>query len=687
MQGTIPTNPVDSLTPFEKISAVQDEQLPDDPNAKDKGEDYENFFTFQKAKPYLTTLINDFKKIKEIAKANRERRKLDVNTKEEIAAGRIKPSDLIIPMRVIDEAIAREKPQLMGYLQQSRRLVIFSDVKHPADKHDQLENAFTRGMQYKGWINAHTKVIDGAQLHGWDWSETLYDKSKPLACSVEHVGFDRLIFPLGSEDIQCSARIMREYNWTKNQFTKAVKDNAFVKDQVDKCLAFNSQTGTEAPAQKDRTFTVYKLYFKWEEIVYVGWFSLEACDDWLQVPKKLYNGVDKAVQVPVEPDPMQIMEASVAGIPLPPTYTTQWVPVEETEYPVNLYLYETTEQEEIVATQGRAFKDKYKQEAMTAGWSSFMNGHNRATWIMGAKAEADGKPANQVQNIEIKDGAIVPFNVAWKTMPYPDPSMLQALTALDVKNAASQGQMTYVTQNKSSGARTTKAEVESAEQTEAEQGSVNITNFADYVRQTYDRGWKIVQSQAMQDTVPLYGQVVEEPANPTTESVDSDSEDLFINDKAIVGRKYEVKPAGDVDYVARRELLADMQEYWPVVSGTPIAMDFLAYMLKTKFGEIGDAWSAKLLAGDPMQLLATCQQILTGLLANPAEAMAMTPEDKLNLQNLIMAIQQTITNVTQPSNANAKSSGANGQQQQSGSGTSKPGESSVVQQSPNPSGV
>lgn len=691
---SVGVDPNSKLSAAEAIAALPEVNNETDQDALETQQERNEFFEWDEAKKFLTALKDQFNAESDATLGNRERRNIDVNIKQMQDEKRLKKCDTFIPMRVVDEGIRREKPTYVAYLQQSRRVAILADVYYPKDKHDELELSYTRGMQYKDWLTSHTQVVDGGQLHGWDWSETLFDDTKPLLASIEHVGHDRLIFPLSCEDIQNCSRVMRLFKWTKLQLKTFVKRNAFDKEQVRKLLQGNDQKDTKDGSQKDVVYDIYKVYFKFDGCVYVAWASLVSCDNWLKKPEKFYNGVDHKVTVQTPQEPI-VDPVTGALVQQPPLVETKWEPVEETEYPLNLFAYQQTEDKPVANTKGRAFIDKFKQEAMTVGWTGFLNAHNRAAMLMGSKAEDDGKPASQLQNLELGDGKIYPFKIDWFKMPFPDPSMLQGLQLFDAKIASGNGQMTYAVQNKSSGARTTKAEVNSAERDTTLFASVNVSMFASYVRSCYERAWRIVQSQALQDNIPLYGEVIPAPPNPVTGEVEAEPD--FVNFKDIIGRKFDVRPAGDVDYVQRTEMIEDMMQFWAVVQNTPIAPDFLAYLLKIKFGELGDQWAQKLLAGDmKTQLLAQCLQILQGLLMNPAEALQMTPEDQQNLQMLIMEITTALTPTPQPSptNANAGATGTPKPKQPTNSdGTSKDtggqpaGASGMVSKSTNPGGL
>jgi len=604
---------------------------------------HDEIFLFPEAKPYLTALRDSFKTEKDISKANRERRKINVDLETERAAKRIKPSDVLVPMRVIDEGIAREKPGLIAYLQQSRRLAVFVDVQAPNTKHDDLEACFTRGMQYQDWIRSWYSIIDGGQLHGWDWLEVLYDATKPLHVGIEHVGHDRLVFPLDCEDIQNCTRIMREYRLSKIQLRTYVKQFGFDKEQTDRLLATEGDSKLEGDTgAKDKTYSIYKLYCKYEGIVYVAWFSFEGgTDNWLKAPMKFYNGVDKQVSVMVDGPMQTVMDemGNIIQVPGPQVPSLEWQSVDETLYPVVPFFYEETEQKEISSKTGRAFKDKFKQEVMTTGWSAFLNGLNRATWFVLAKDIADGKSASELQGVEIKDGAILPSSAKQFTIAYPDPVILNALQAFDSKIATSSGQMTYAVQSKSSGARTTAREVDSAEKDTNLLSSVNITLFAGTVRKAYNMGWNIVQSQALQDKIDFYGQMVQVPSPMPT----IDDQWKFENNHEVIARKYDIRPAGDEDVIRRQELLAKMQAYWPIVQNTPIAMPFLSYMLKIEFAEQGDNWAKILEAGDPMVMV---QQLVAVLMSAVKDGVfniaSLPPQAQGQLQMLMQSAQQMI---------------------------------------------
>src|SRR3954462_15893802 len=148
--------------------------------------------------------------------------------------------------------------------------------------------------------------------------------------------------------------------------------------------------------------------------------------------------------------------------------------------------------------------------------------------------------------------------------------MLQGLQFFDTKNAQSIGQMTYAVQNKSSGARTTAKEIESAQQDTALLSSVNITLFSACIRDVYTAAWRIVQSQTWQDKIELLGelQVIPDPTGA------GEPIEQFTNNKVAIAKRYDIRPAGDTDVIQRQEMIANMKEYWEIIQNTPIAPEF-----------------------------------------------------------------------------------------------------------------
>ena len=115
-----------------------------------------------------------------------------------------------------------------------------------------------------------------------------------------------------------------------------------------------------------------------------------------------------------------------------------------------------------------------------------------------------------------------------------------------------------------------------------------------------------------------------------------------------------------------------MMEFWGVVQNTPIAMDFLAELLKLKFAETGEKWAKKLMMGDiKNQLLAQFTAIIKGALSNPAEIANLGPQEVANLQQLVQTSEQVLSAANNEQGTNNESANrSNG----GGTATSSTGE-------------
>ncbi len=148
---------------------------------------YEDYFIYEKAKIRINDIIDSWSGLCSQAQQRRNERYIDLNIEELRKSGSILPDETFIPQRVIDINMSRELPEFLSFLKQSNRLAIFTCVSDPNIQTDNLEKDFTKGLTYEGWYKDFKKMIDGAQLHGWDSVEVVYDESKPLHVGFEHV--------------------------------------------------------------------------------------------------------------------------------------------------------------------------------------------------------------------------------------------------------------------------------------------------------------------------------------------------------------------------------------------------------------------------------------------------------------------------------------------------------------------
>jgi hypothetical protein len=311
---------------------------------------------YAKAKVRIDNLIGKFSKIKQDVKRLRKERYADLDVDELRETGELENDETFIPDRVIDNNIMREKPEAVGFLLGSHRLAIFRCLSNPQKKTRRLEYEFTKGLTYSGWYRTFDRTFDGAELHGWDGIEVVYDSSKPLHVGFEHVGCDKLWFNSEVSDIQESEYVGREYPVTVNRLEAFVKKNGFDETQV-KLL-----TDAYKETKRDTVLKIHKVYFKYNDCVYITWYCGEgAVTSWLKAPDKLVLGISQQEEVTVEvPQPVIDPYSGIAiGEEMVPSSEMQWVDKEIDLYPIFVYIYKDDENEVLIEHKGRGFLDSY----------------------------------------------------------------------------------------------------------------------------------------------------------------------------------------------------------------------------------------------------------------------------------------------------------------------------------------
>lgn len=619
------TNDSSSSVPSSQLNPEQQLNLGlnEEANAQPKDPEYEELFNFSLAKPKLQKLISSWQgQITRRAAENREWRYKDLNIKQLRESGTLRPNEFMIPVRSIDQNIRREQPSYINFIKQSKRLVIFKDLKEPTKITTELENEFSRGMTYSGWETPLFRVIDGAQTHGWDWCEVTFDESKPLHVGIEHVGFEKLIFPLDAHDIQACQIICREYSVSPRQLQNFVLKFNFNKVEVDKQLLKLKDAGVE------KNLTVYKEYFKYQNVVYVAWFC-DTADDWLFAPKPHYLGrktlQTQVVDVPTMSTQMDPMTGQIVQMPAMTQQMVQnWVDVQETLYPVFRLPYIETERAKLCDVVGRVFLDKHKQEAKTANVSQFINACQKSSEIYIAVDTDNVRNEAELQNITIEDDKIIPVKVKFFSPPPPDSTMLGLQNYLDAFDSQEAGRMDFAAMNRQDS-RKTATEVAAAREETAVLGTVQVSLLSRFLRELYTFIWEVVKSQAAQNKITFLAKA------ETELGVENDIEQI--------DRPYEIRAAGDIDVVRRLETIAQYKEFWPIVQNTHIAIPFLARLIRMALPEDGDMFAKQLEGADPRAILAQLVAILEATLT-PQEIAALDPMQQQTLMQVMMQAKQ-----------------------------------------------
>jgi len=576
--------------------------------------DLDDFSDYASAKLRIDRLISDFSPQIDKCRQNREQRFKDLDIKMLREKGILKEHQYMIPIRTIDANIRREQPSFINYLRQSRRLVIFKDTADAEFIPNKIEEEFSRGMNYSGWEVPHFKAIDGSQTHGWDAVEVVFDVTKPFHVALEHIGNDRLIFPLDAIDIQACELIARCYSVTARQLKQFVLKFGFDETEITTLIDKNNQT------KKENSVSIYKCYWKKDNVVYVAWYHNTATT-WLKMPETLYLGRKQMVMVPTPtpmPDPLNPGQIFTQMVNV-----ETWEDIPEDTYPIFILPYYETEQNRIFDHKGRVFLDKHKQEALTANISQFLNGCQLASSIF-VSLKSEALRQSEIQNIKIKEGVVSPIPLEYHSPMYPDAVMLKLQQYLDVYNSQEVGQLNAAVQNRQDS-RKTATEISAAQQENSSLSSVQVTLYSTFIREVYTFVWQITQSQALQDKITFLF-----------------DEEVGTNDKVTIQKSFDLKAAGDVDVIKRQELIQQYQVFWPVIMNTPAATAFLARMLKLAFPDEGDRYATLIEQGDPRAIIMALVQIIDSVVK--PEELAGLPSPQ---RETLIATLETAKNIAE----------------------------------------
>lgn len=596
--------------------------------------EYDKVFSFDTARISLQRLVNDWKDEMTETDIRRKTRDVELDVQALRKEGKLDEDETLIPVRVIDTNIQREQPPFINYLKNSRRIATFNCISLPNKDTQRLEIDFTQGMTYTNWETPHYKTLDGAQTHGWAACEVIFDDSKPLNVGIEYIEHDKLLFPQSILELQQAAEVIRIYDVTIIQLKKFVNLYGFVAEQVNLILDNIKDTSREK-----ETVRIYKKYCKYEDIVYVAWFSLtHGVTDWLKNPEKHYIGIKEKKTVELQaPDPMTGLPTMEEQQP-----QEQWVDTPLTLYPIFVLPYRETEKPCLFDHKGRVFLDENKQEAHTAILSAFVNGLTRASNIYAAQNQEDGtgNSLKEIQNLKMTPGRVFNKPVNFWHPDYPDPMVLNALQYFDTSNSQETNQVNFAAINRQDSRKTAR-EISAAQDQQTLLNSVQLTLFSTYIRSIYSFVWLIVQSQALQEKIAFLLTEKQRPVlNPLDQQpiIDPNSgqpqlETYYENDFESIQQMYDIRAAGDVDYVKRQEKINQMMMDWPVVANTVLKDRFLADMMRLKYPDTGDAYATILeQQGGMMQnlqsMVGRLYTILNGTLEQNPEAMESVPDQQ-----------------------------------------------------------
>ncbi len=627
----------------------------------------QDFLDYQKAKVRYDRRISDWAAFRKKAEQNRKDRYLDINVQNLRDSGDIGEDETIVPTRVIHSNIRRDAADAMAFLNGSARLVFYRCLDDPAVDCRQLESEITKGLTYPGWFKEYESHYDGAALHGWDSMEVIYDSTKPLSIGFEHVGYSKLLFNPKLSNIQNDEFVMREYEASCTQLEDFVKNNGFDKAQVGVLLQ-----RTQDSSKKDDTFTIYKVYFKYADTIWVAWYSKDGdVREYIRTPEPLRCGllIKAAPEVPNVisiggdlangpsiPSSENVANSVSIGQPPPlaepPVETFQEAPVKM--FPYFVYIYEDDEQEAVSDHKGRAFFDQPQQEARTAIKSGFVNGVSRACDVYAAPKDDNPENVSKLEEVVLENGKILPVAIQFHTQPFPDPMILQAMQYMDMENSQQTGKMATAVSNRKDARKTAK-ELDLASGEEQKLVSTNLAGYSEFLRLMYNFAWPIIQSQAIAGKVKLLRKKVQVPTGPALMHGQAPvMEEQMVNDIETISKEYDIRPAGDVDVVQKQQQLQQMQQDWPVFQAIPgLSSRFLEKYIRLRYPQDADELIAAMQQGDMgKQLIVALLTTLKGSL-QPEELAALSPQERMQLTQLVAQSQEYIAGPATTSPAQA----------------------------------
>ena len=579
-------------------------------------------FQYSQTKPQLTAILQEWESREEIrAKKRRELRRDDINLEEMRRKGELEAHESYIPQRIIDRRIKDEVPAQLTFLQTPERLLIFTDPANPDASTEQLERAFTVHMRYRGWTVPWIKAFDSCNLHGGTALEVLFDPTKPFSCSIDYIRREDLIFPVEADSLQSCEYILRRYKYMPFELESFIQEFNFNQTAVKK-LTDAAKTG----GKRHERISVYKVYQKFNGSVYVYWYSPQ-CDDYLKAPEPLQLGIYSPEAILQFQQEAQSYTANNFNPLLPPPSLPPQAPV--TLYPVFWLPYEIVEDDLLLSSRGRAFRDAADQEVQTELWSAIVNASTLAAGIYGTRVNSLTSDVGLEETDSIKPNTILNKETKFWNFPFPAGEIIQVATQYGTNSAATNARVDFAVNNRQDSRKTAR-EISASQAQQAELTSASISSQSQTFLDVYALCWEIGRSQVLLGEIKTF--------NIPTEA-------LLPN--------YRLATAGDTDILTREAKKQVIRETFQYIAGTPIANLFLSYLVETYFPEKSKEWVPALMSGDPIDLISKASQLLQASM-NPT---LLSDQDKLNLQQFIQMLNQYVQSRTGNVPAGAQSMG------------------------------
>jgi len=339
---------------------------------------------------------------------------------------------------------------------------------------------------------------------------------------------------------------------------------------------------------RDKSYVqIFKMMFRVDGIVQVGWCCPTICDDWLRAPRPLFIGRRKLVppQQPippqegmtqqVDPDEVKILQSYemfmkqsmgkgqlsdwassilAQGI-TPPSEITN-----ETEYPYVMFPYLISENNTISNLKGRVFLDQDVQEACSSLLSSAVTQARRASGLYGSKDASDPNDDILMQKpITLKSSCIINGKINFTQLAAPEPGIFSAIQMIETGNQNETSNVNFAVKNREDSRKTAK-EMSLAEQQSQELTTVQVVLFSISLKKLYSMEAAVIQSRVLAGLIKVNPLVLPQ-----------------------YNRRFTVKPSGDTDVIEKQQMIQTMMSTWPVIQGTAAGPLFLTDLLEKLF--------------------------------------------------------------------------------------------------------
>jgi hypothetical protein len=540
---------------------------------------------------------------------NRRLRSNKADVEQMRSAGLLQENQTFIGVRLINQNINQALPPLLSYLKQSPRMATFV----PGDN-SYLDQEFTRVLQYPGWEIPYIEVLDGAELNGIGYMMVKADNTKLGGVSMETIPFNEIVYDRRLKSLQDSPAILIKHVITAVSFYHWDSFENFDKSS-DAYKAIAKRLLSEEVNVIGDDLVIYETFVKVNGFVYRGWYYKDS-RQWLKQPLPFSNGIEESVPE-INIDPMAMTSE--------PTYVNK--PVHLTYYPIAVKRSEIKENRKHDEAEGRAVEDYHKQEAATTLMTAAVNGCTQAANTMWSPdgANLDGVAPAQLQ-YKIKNNAIWKTPMKAFTAPWPDPMIFKGIEAITQQNAMENNQVAWAVNNRKDS-RKTATEIEAAQQQQGMLTGTAALVFSIFLRDVLTMTWPIVQSEAKKGSIKFLIEV-SDPAEK----------------EAILSKQYEVKPAGDIDFVEKQQRITNIQQDLPMFQGTPIGQEMMKEYVRLRYPEKYDQWSKILSQGNDSQLIQGLGQALQAVVTDEATGQ-LKPEfaaEAQSFQQLQQAVEQRL---------------------------------------------